>query len=350
MEQRQYLLFTGSLLGGAVGDALGGPVEFDRYIDIQRKYGEVTGYIVTGSNLPRITDDTQMTLFTAEGLLRAFCRGNQRGIKPLFARIVYHAYLRWLYTQGEQSPDPDFNVGSFDGWLIKIRELHQRRAPGNTCLSALKSGSMGSIEKPINNSKGCGGVMRVAPVGLIMFEDAVFDTACEIAAITHGHPSGYLAAGVFAQIIAGIKNGLSLQEAIDAALALLKVKPDHAECLAAIQQALALAERERPSAQTIESMGGGWVAEEALAISLYCALTAKDDFSRGVLHAVNHSGDSDSTGSMTGNLLGTLLGRNAIPEPWLKQLELCKTVEDIAIDLMKRYEDTDAWQEKYPGW
>ncbi len=239
MNKRKPQYFTGCLLGGAVGDALGAPVEFDSYAEIQRKYGEVQGYILSGDELASITDDTQMTLFTAEGLLRAFCRGNRRGVKPIFEPIVYHAYLRWLVTQGEHSPDPDFSPENFDGRLITVKELHVRRGPGNTCLSALRSGKMGTIGEPINNSKGCGGVMRAAPVGLIMDTHNAFDTASKLAAITHGHPSGYLSAGVLAEIISSIISVFSLSEAINKSLDILKNKPHHTECLLAINHALA---------------------------------------------------------------------------------------------------------------
>ncbi len=66
-------------------------------------------------------------------------------------------------------------------------------------------------------------------------------------------------------------------------------------------------------------MGEGWVAEEALAISIYCALVAKD-FEQGIIHAVNHDGDSGSTGAIVGNLLGTMHGVSAIPAKWVKSL------------------------------
>ncbi len=209
--------YTGCLLGGAIGDALGEPVEFLSWFEIEREYGGkgIRDFVLGKRGKAKITDDTQMTLFTAEGLLRAFCRGNHKGIGPAFNSVAYHAYLRWLYTQGETSPDASFRREDFDGWLLNIKDLLHRRAPGNTCLSALKSGKMGRIDQPINNSKGCGGVMRAAPVGLIIWdEEKAFNIACELAAITHGHPSGYLAAGVFAAIIFNIIAGKDLIDAI----------------------------------------------------------------------------------------------------------------------------------------
>ena len=91
------------------------------------------------------------------------------------------------------------------------------------------------------------------------------------------------------------------------------------------------------------------MGEEALAISPYCALAAQEDFTRGVLLAVNHSGDSDSTGAITGNLLGLTLGAGAIPENWLSELELRAEIEAVAGDLFKQFEDTDSWWNRYPG-
>lgn len=116
--------------------------------------------------------------------------------------LVHEAYLRWLKTQGESSGHAGFRQEDGEGWLINVRGLHCRRALGNTCLSALQGKEAGSVEAPLNDSKGCGGVMRVAPVGLLASADDAFDLGCEIAALTHGHPSGYLASGALALLIA----------------------------------------------------------------------------------------------------------------------------------------------------
>ncbi len=159
--------FLGCLLGGAVGDALGAPVEFMRRAEILRQFGPrgLADFAPAYGGLGMITDDTQMTLFTAEGLLRAWVRGTLKGITS-YSGVTSLAYLRWLRTQGER-PAFDSGIGTeTDGWLIQHRALHGQRAPGNTCLSALRQ--MAAPDEPArNNSKGCGGVMRVAPAGLI---------------------------------------------------------------------------------------------------------------------------------------------------------------------------------------
>ena len=299
--------FRGCLLGGAVGDALGAPVEFDTLADILARHGPAGVTDMVNGRFGRwaITDDTQMTFFTAEGLLRAHVRGVERGICAIHA-LIDGAYLRWLATQDERPASASQEAYSY---LLSIPALHKRRAPGNTCLSALRNKKRHG-DLAANDSKGCGGIMRIAPVGLFYAAPggarsikSSFEMGVTAAALTHGHPSGQLPSGVFAAIVQRLVEGRSLQVAIDEAEQELVQHPRHEETLGAMRTARMLADRGRPSPALVETLGGGWVAEEALAIALYCALVAAS-FEHGVLLAVNHSGDSDSTGSLTGQLLG----------------------------------------------
>jgi len=148
----------GSLLGGAVGDALGAGIEFLSLDEIRQRFGlfGVQDFVPSYGRQGAITDDTQMTLFTAEGLMRAWFRMEERGICHV-PSIVHHAYLRWLLTQGERPKRADFEIRT-DGWLYGISALHSRRAPGNTCLSALalqKAG--GNRQLPRTTAKGAVG-------------------------------------------------------------------------------------------------------------------------------------------------------------------------------------------------
>ena len=120
--------------------------------------------------------------------------------------------------------------------------------------------------------------------------------------------------------------------------------------ISVIERAVNLASSSAASSpELVESLGGGWVAEEALAISLFCALRA-DSFEHGVRLAVNHGGDSDSTGSLTGQLLGTLWGADVIPPRWLDELELRDVIETMATDLVAATGDTTRLESRYPGW
>jgi ADP-ribosylglycohydrolase len=317
-----------------VGDALGAPIEFASLGEIRARFG-AEGLLEPApafGRLGAITDDTQMTLFTAEGLILA-------ARDPAFAghsgrvRSVHRAYLRWLRTQGERSAHPTFDRTG-EGRLLGIEALHSRRDPGNTCLSALRSDRMGSPQQPLNRSKGCGGVMRIAPVGLAADVGDPFAAGCAIAAITHGHPTGFLAAGFQALAIREAAAGTPLREACGEAREELRRHPGHQECAAAVERALTLSEerRGRASPGDVASLGEGWVAEEALAIAVFCALAAPG-FENALRLAVNHGGDSDSTGAIAGSLLGAALGEAAIPARWLAVLELRQEIERLAEEL-----------------
>lgn len=349
------------LLAGAVGDALGAPIEFSSLAEIRRAHGEsgIEGYLPAyGRHGGAITDDTQMTLFTAEGLIRALVRFSERGIcHP--PSVIRRSYFRWLHTQGERWPDPDWPLDDGPGWLVSVPELYHRRAPGGTCLAALRDGGHGEIERPVNDSKGCGAVMRVAPVGLAAVTDP-FQTGAEVGAITHGHPSGYLAGGFLAELIARLRTGEQLRLAISETRTIAQGYDGHEELIEAVDAAVRLADRGRPTADALESLGAGWVAEEALAIALCAALTAHD-LREGLLLAVNHSGDSDSTGAIAGNILGAAMGVEAIPDGLLDGLELREVITELADDLFEAFWgggvgssfDTtgtfERWWNRYPG-
>jgi ADP-ribosylglycohydrolase len=176
------------------------------------------GWAPAYGGLGTITDDTQMTLFTAEGLIRGWVRECFTGITS-YADVTAHAYLRWLQTQGGR-PGCDIGFGVDEpSWLFQQRQLHSRRAPGNTCLSALRV--MSALGRPArNDSKDCGGVMRVAPVGLFAWRRGhtdspqhAFQLGTELAALTHGHPTGALTGGVLAVLILALTDGASLMRA-----------------------------------------------------------------------------------------------------------------------------------------
>ena len=144
-ENIRYNKIAGSLIGGAVGDALGYQIEFK---------GGVTEKEVTRFNGKGIiSDDTQMTLFTANALLWRETRLNLRGIAPLPVDAIYMGYLVWLETQTKEKSETPIC------WIKEIPELNNRRDPGITCISSLSSKKKGTIDNPINNSKGCGTVI-----------------------------------------------------------------------------------------------------------------------------------------------------------------------------------------------
>lgn len=327
-------VFLGCLLGGALGDALGYPIEFVRSAEeIVARFGAAAPPDLSGAPEALVSDDTQMTLFSAEALVRALSAGSE-AIVP----FALGAYQRWYVTQ-EIVPRDQVRPRSGQGLLLAEPRLYARRAPGQTCLSALSLSftrrSVATVDDPPNGSKGCGAVMRAAPFGLAAQsrEDA-FAAARDTAVLTHGHPSGYLSAAYLAALVYDVARGATLEDALGLADALLEREREHQELAAVLARARALAAGGPLSPQAIEQLGEGWVGEEALAIAVACALQATvDDVAQALWRSVAHGGDSDSTGSITGNLVGALFGARALPARWLAQLELRDVIERVARDL-----------------
>lgn len=363
----------GCLIGGAAGDALGYAVEFWPESRIFPHFGEggIRSYVTdpeTGKAL--ISDDTQMTLFTADGILVGETRGSLRGIAGRPASYVALAYHDWPKTQNPSEWEKTERAadGSRISWLLDVPELYSRRAPGNTCLSALADANRRNtddyIANPVNDSKGCGGVMRVAPLALryrpgndrAKLRDLDLEGA-QIAAITRGHSLGYMPAAVVTHIlcrILGPEEKKDLKEIIlnarDMAEEIFAGDSHLRELVRIIDLAVELSENEEEDLDNIHRIGEGWVAEETLGIALYCALRYRNDFSSGIIAAVNHNGDSDSTGAVTGNILGALLGFEAIESRWKENLELYDVILEMADDLCHGCQMQEYGYYREPAW
>ncbi len=271
-----------------------------------------------------ITDDTQMSLFTAEGLIEATRRGTERGIWDPTGS-VHLALLRWLETQG----GPAYNGASNSG-LITDPRLHKRRAPGLTCLDALETNR--TIGRPAeNDSKGCGTIMRVAPVALLMPREIVRKTAISCSALTHGHPTGQLAAAAWAEMLRAVAMGAKLEVIARDVTKTYAEMPMGQETASAIDRALHAPRDGQP--ETVEALGGGWVAEEALAIALYACLIGKG-LEEGLRTAVTHSGDSDSAGAIAGNMLGLMYPGEVLAHRWTTRVECSDLIEGLVAELV----------------
>lgn len=366
----------GSLFGGAMGDALGYPIEFWKEDRIFGEYGDsgITEYILDpGTGKALISDDTQMTLFTADGFLYAETRGLMRGIGGPPHAYIRQSYADWLQTQKvtKEKFDEMRRNNDYSGlsWLNDVPELYSKRMPGSTCINAIYHAidkyQWGSVAKPANDSKGCGGVMRVAPLGLHCSKSDIIGLdkeAAEVAALTHGHSLGFMPASMLTHIISRIvfpqNTNMSLEdiviEARDTVHDIFAEDEHISELDDIINRAIELSHNDDSDLDNIHKLGEGWVAEETLAIAIYCSLRYQNDFSKGIIAAVNHNGDSDSTGAVTGNILGALLGYDAIEEKWKSNLELFDVIDEMAGDLCYgclMYEgstyDDDDWTRKY---
>lgn len=299
---------AGCLLGGALGDALGYPVEFEKVSQMSQDHD--FDKIV---DKPIVSDDTQMTLFTANALL---LDGNLR-------INTWNCYQDWLETQFKQGKSELSHRPI--SWLMEYPEMYASREPGRTCLMTLMRGIPGDLNEPINQSKGCGALMRVAPLAFIDRED-LYLVAIENSALTHGHQMSHIASAALVSLLRYISEGETLCDSVS--LMRQDIKRIFMGSLEVkvfddlLQQAIFASEKDFDDMEIISRLGEGWVAEETLAIALYCSLKYSNDLKKALRAVVFHDGDSDSTGSVTGQILGTLLGAKKLPQEEIKRLDL----------------------------
>jgi ADP-ribosylglycohydrolase len=332
-DESHSIRVLGCVLGGATGDAFGYGIEFDSWASIRQKHGSLglREPLLQGGKLV-VSDDTQMTLFTLEALNLTiptqlsppYCSSMTRP----FQAACQHAYLRWGDSQGVAVPDL-YDDGDA-ARLYLSPGMRKRQAPGNTCLSAVLAGALGTTLYPINQSKGCGAVMRTAPIGLMPGANPVL--AMELGeaagALTHGHIDGWLPGGALSAIVSAIMNGEEIEAAANRALSLLNEHPNFDKALVRksgttrlLGTALRLIQGEQEATEVFSLLGEGWTGDEALAIGIYAACAEKE-FKNVVRLAANHDGDSDSTASIAGQLYGARHGITAVPHDWVRRLDV----------------------------
>lgn len=300
----------GSMFGAAYGDSLGASVEFKPRTQIRKEFGQ-EGIAEPASflGLPAgaITDDTQQAIAIGNALINACLDGmtDQAIIEAAWKRLK-----EWYATQAD---------------------LGQRRAPGETSLAALSGAEPGTLERRINASDSCGAVMRVHPVGIVYAGDPekAFRAGMLTAALTHGGDEALLSAGAMAAIVSALCDGVELGDALHTALALIGRHGPESETLGNFRLALALPVTGN-IADHLATLGLGWNAQEALAIAVYAARCHPGDLQAAVRLAVNHDGDSDSTGSLAGAIVGAMLGIQAVPRDWCGRLERRTELSRIA--------------------
>lgn len=317
--------YEGCLLGGALGDAFGAPIEKDSMQYIKYKFkGNLNHLLKNKDGISEFSDDTQMTLFTIEGLTKAVLRFPTDSVN--FYKEILKSYQNWYKTQMQDVVSDNSNG------LMSIPVLYKQRAPGDTCLNAIKSGKFGTISAPINDSAGNGGIMRIAPVGLLYSKnpDVAFKVGASIAALTHGNVRAYLPAGYMSALISNLSNGKNLMDAINDSNKILSNYPEHKGVLDKINLALELSQKDINDAKAIEKIGAGWTGDEALAIALFSNLRHMNNFKHTIISAANHSGDSDTTAAIAGNISGIINGTPNIPTSWKKSVQLKELLSQYA--------------------
>lgn len=336
MDKRDRI--RGAMIGCAAGDALGYPVEALSEAAIVERYSlrGITDYDLDENGTARITADTQLMLLSANGILFAHTRGALRGIMAPVYQYFDAFYMDWYRLQTTERASR-----SRVGWISAYPSLSAQRAPSPTSTRVFSSKKFGSMDEPVNDSKGSGCLLRTFPIGLSYFRDPahVLDLAANTAALTHGHELAWMSSAALALIVSHIiHTELPITEAVNKTLPVLhETFPDSPktvnELSRTIRSAVSLASSASSDLDAIHTLGQGWVADEALAIGILCALRHENDIAGAMTFAANHGGDSNNTAAIAGTLVGARIGFSAIPDRFVDRLELVDVILELADDV-----------------
>lgn len=322
------------LLAGALGDAFGYAIEFYNINKIKIIYGEngLVDYPIMNNHL-YVSDDTQMTLFCQQACNNYLNISSfDSNVKNELLKNINQSYCDWYITQNEKYT-PSNNVNS----IMKFDSLWSLRAPGNTCLSALKQGGNGGINilSKINDSKGCGGIMRVAPISFLNTNiETIFELGAKQAALTHGHPDGYLPAGYFASVLNLIAEGTDPIQSLNISINILKQYKKHENFLSQIEHLKSCLAQDIVyyGAELNNQLGEGWVGDEAFIIAFYCFMKATD-FEDCLILSSNHNGDSDSTATLAAQLYAAKLGLSEEAKFNVQYLDVLPVIQHLTNEI-----------------
>ncbi|MDR0822086.1 MAG: ADP-ribosylglycohydrolase family protein [Oscillospiraceae bacterium] len=336
----------GGLAGFAIGDALGHPIRDMTFEDICARFekgGCLDLAVSRKTNLALFTDATQMTLFTAEGLIWADREANGREIN--YTAYVFYAYQLWLYTQTRELAGDEYawllkdNPKNLNPRLLRAKGLYRPRNTNDINIKALQAAremGYGRLSKRYNDNDDNGALKRILPAGIYFNFDTptAFRAGADFASITHGGYGATLAAGCYAAAVAELAKGATVDSAVKRAIKLLQKYENHEPVSDKLLDAInLLADRTVKPRAAVEMLGEGHTAAEALAIAFFCALNHSQSYENAVLLAANHGGASEVTAALTGGLLGTAYGINAIPSRWYKKLQYKPLIDDLGADL-----------------
>ncbi|WP_230627542.1 ADP-ribosylglycohydrolase family protein [Methanosarcina barkeri] len=295
----------GYLYGTACADALGRPVELLTLDQIKEKYGE-HGILELTPDSPW-TDDTQLMLVLARGLLR----GAELELPELMSKIAEELVL-WL-------DEPDLGAGATTrGAALSLKD----RIPWN------KSGI---------SSKTCGSLMRVGILGFVYQNDPIklVKVAQVSGRITHSHPVAEAAsiAGAYSVKLAldGVDPGEMFEPLLEVTKGISK------EFTQALENSYKVAYSDVGDEEGLKKLGQGWYADETFALAYFCILRYPNDYKKAIQTAVNITGDSDSVASVAGGILGARLGIDAIPVSWTEALKEKEKIGEIVEPLLEKY-------------
>ena len=333
--------YQGCLLGLAVGDAMGFPVDRKSWREIRSDYGPngLMGYdLVNG--YADITSHTQLCAFTCNGLLLGLTRGQLQGRMAPFVRYIALSQKEWAAAQRRYS-----GLQRTYCWVYWVEEFRRRRCTDNRMTDTLALDHIGTLEEPVNRLDGPDSLAAAVAVGMFaqplrMGPSERDRLGAEAVALTYGNPKAFLSGAVVANLISAVleDQDTPLEQLVYRALEAAEAQfaheyPQIREVAYGVRHAILLAAEHRDHQQAMESLVCA-NAPQVLAGAVYALLACGGDFDAAMITAVNHSGRSSAVASLVGAVLGARMGLEALPEFYLECLEVRGVLGDLADDVM----------------
>lgn len=347
----------GVLLGLAVGDAMGHPIENRSLRDIREDYGPngLMGYdLVNG--YADITSYTQVCAFTANGILLGLTRGQAQGRPTRLIRFVTAAIREWYRTQVFSLQEKTLC------WLSAVPAMRRKFCMDNRMLDALSKETLGTLDDPKFRSDHPGALTTVIPLALLredlqLQQEELDHLAAEVMALTHGEPESYISAAALCHMLCTLlqRPEISPEELVYQTANSVSLQFGQGGKLwELLQVALTLAENPAMNPQNAMETLQCRTAAEVLSGAFYAWATARGDFDRAIVTAVNHSGRSSAVGAVAGGMMGAVLGADGIPDFYLESLEAAPHIRELAEDMASGFSEMvgkslfDAtWERKY---
>lgn len=336
--------YRGCLLGLAIGDAMGYPVDTKTWKQIQEDYGPygLMGYDLR-NGYAEVSSHTQLAVFSCNGLLLGLTRGQVYGKMAPLVRYVGVAQQEWAIGQRRYD-----QPGRNRCWVFRISEMRHRHCTDTRMVETLNRDKPGSLEEPVNRydtpaslaSAVSAGIF--AETGKLGLKEAD-RLGAECVALTHGHPLAFLPGAMIAHVIIDcLRHGdIPLKAIVKKSLRALQEQfvrefpREISQITALVEQAVSLADERLTQPATAMERLKCDTGAEVLAGALYAALLCEDDFDNAMIVAANHSGRSAAVCCLTGAILGAKLGEEALPEFYMDGLYIADILRELADDLLQ---------------
>lgn len=307
---RHHNQYLGAIIGHAVGDAMGFPIEFSKREELLKNpVLEMIDSPDLGLPAGSWSDDTAMEIATIDSFIHKKC---------FDYKDIMDRWVKWISESEYTSTGVTFDIG-------------------RTCLKAIKKYCNGSAPLQCGstsvNENGNGSLMRILPVALYAYSKKLDDTSIhkltnEVSSLTHAHEVSRLGCYIYVQFIICLLKGNTKQEAYKH----IQNLDYRSFTIDSINQYTRIL-NEQIEFQILENIKSTGYIVDTLESAMWIFMNAQH-YKEAIIASTNIGGDTDTIGAIVGSMAGIYYGFDSIPSNWLDKLQR----KDYLMDLMDRFE------------